>query len=272
MSPRLSIGIVVALLAGQSAGASEAVGPSGQTAESCVTSGCHAPLISGAAVHAPAAIDPCKDCHQPLEGDHRFRPLDDPVGPLCLSCHDDPARGRAQVHAPVSTGDCAVCHDPHSAAEPMLLWSEATELCTGCHSRVAEELTRPHIHGAVQDLGCTGCHDPHAAAQAALLPLAGNRFCDACHRAADSLAPEVDPGVFIRAELTRDYIERIPKVSLRTSNSGHPTIGHPVSGDEDPRGTGREFWCGSCHEVHGAYRSGLRTGSEQGFCAGCHWK
>ena len=265
MLPLLSIGIVVALLAGQTSGT--------KAAGACAASGCHAALVSGASVHVVAAVDACVICHKRLEGDHRFRALDRPVGPLCLSCHDDPADGRARVHAPVAAGGCDQCHDPHSAAEPFLLRLEMTELCTGCHFEVTEELARPYLHGALRDLGCPGCHDSHAAAESSLLPLAGNLFCDTCHRATDSRSPQVESGVFTYPELTAEYIGQIPKVSLRTSNSGHPTVGHPVNGDEDPRGTGRTFWCGSCHEAHGAYRSALRTGSpETGFCASCHSK
>jgi predicted CXXCH cytochrome family protein len=80
----------------------------------CVNSACHSGLVSGQAVHAPAAQGECRACHALVDpGEHTFEYVAADAG-LCYECHDQPT-DTMNAHGRVALGVCTACHNPHSA-------------------------------------------------------------------------------------------------------------------------------------------------------------
>lgn len=149
-------------------------------AASCVTANCHALLGKAAVVHAPVAEGDCAACHAATGKPHPgagSMALAAKGRELCLSCHNDPAKGLPFVHPPVADG-CTDCHAPHQGGNAKLLLQPGGALCLMCHDDV---MSGRKVHGPVAAGNCAICHTPHASANQGLLTLPGNEPCLACH-------------------------------------------------------------------------------------------
>lgn len=203
--------------------------------------GCHSRKDGGPYVHGAVLTGRCDGCHEPHSSD--FPKLARKADPraTCFSCHDGEVLSRKVVHPPFAEG-CAGCHAPHSAGAAMLLtMGRGDETCRACHPDVG---TKGKRHAALVRYGCTACHDPHAASSRALLPRETSALCVTCH-------PDERDGAHAMSGTGKE---------------------HPMSGGRDPRRTGREMSCTSCHDPHAAegptlLRSG---GTVAASCASCH--
>lgn len=175
---------------------------------------CHKELGENKCAHAPSVNWLCTNCHNGQTGvknSHnagRSKYLfPDPIGPVCLGCHNDSRIDRNRVewvdkryhHDPAESGRCNRCHNPHSSPNPVNLRKPTWELCVGCHADKAEgahvvntSFVRPkHPTRGVpdpsregHDLSCTSCHNPHASNKPYFLPdNRGNQMiCTMCHK------------------------------------------------------------------------------------------
>lgn len=143
----------------------------------CVTSQCHSAMGKGKFVHGPVAVGECSACHEPLNGKHKFKPVNDVAG-LCYQCHDKKDKMK-NVHPPVKEGMCTSCHDPHQSDFKFQLESEAPKLCFSCHN---ESMAKgKYVHGPVATGECAVCHDPHQSNFPRMLMADGNEVCYTCH-------------------------------------------------------------------------------------------
>lgn len=139
--------------------------------------------------HGPYAANQCYLCHQ-TSGSGGYRgfgkkeevksdvtvttgvsgKLVVPLPELCVGCHTDKTRARAEadglwLHGPVSTGVCTLCHGPHAGPEPYMLAKKAAEICRECH---AEGLIHNQaVHKDQPD--CLSCHNAHLGKDSHLL-------------------------------------------------------------------------------------------------------
>lgn len=146
----------------------------------CVTTDCHTVLGKAKVVHQPVAAGECETCHQAFGGAHPgagSMSLVTRGADLCLSCHEDPARGASFVHPPVAD-DCTACHSPHQSGHAKLLLQPGGKLCLMCHDAI---MAGKQVHGPVKAQNCAMCHDPHASNNPMLLVRSGNALCLACH-------------------------------------------------------------------------------------------
>ncbi len=90
-------------------------------AETCLSGGCHQPIVDYKFVHGPVAaeeagVQGCVSCHEPAgaactasaPGKFRFKTK---KNRLCLMCHD---RGTGTQHTR-ARGKCLSCHAPHGS-------------------------------------------------------------------------------------------------------------------------------------------------------------
>ncbi len=141
---------------------------------SCLAAGCHSDLSRGKVVHEVVAEESCDVCHENSANEHRFEMMD-PIGDVCLACHDDPADLGGYVHGPVAEGRCTACHDPHRSEHASLLREESPALCWQCHGRpqdrgdgrravlnIKKVLDEAEVVHEAVDYGCDSCHGAHA--------------------------------------------------------------------------------------------------------------
>jgi predicted CXXCH cytochrome family protein len=88
--------------------------------------------------HAPAARD-CQRCHAP-HASGQGTLLTQPVGSLCVECHDGKGASFARAHIgiPFTAMDCRNCHDPHASKDPKFFKEKlhapfAGRACEECH-------------------------------------------------------------------------------------------------------------------------------------------
>jgi predicted CXXCH cytochrome family protein len=105
-------------------------------------------------LHGPVAGDMCELCHDPHSSDYPGQILQ-PVNKLCLSCHEQVARG---IHV-IALGD-------------------------GSSHPIADKLD-PSDRGKGRELSCISCHNPHGG-KARYYYITGNdnkmELCQACHK------------------------------------------------------------------------------------------
>jgi predicted CXXCH cytochrome family protein len=147
------------------------------------------------------------------------------------------------------------------------------ELCAICHA----EKKNPILHGPYKAGQCLVCHDPHTGNFEGLIRVPPNALCLSCHGFAQ-------PGVEANAEtklvtlpggrtVTFEDYRQAPRVELdRSGTSGHPIMGHPLTG-QDPRQKDAKLSCLSCHDPHSSavpelLPAGLKTGLD--LCGECH--
>lgn len=195
----------------------------------------------------PALGMACTACHNP-HSSKNAKLLNSEPPDLCYNCHDRKKFEGKTVHPPVSGGMCTTCHNPHSTDTPRLLASEPPELCFNCHDKV--EFTKKNVHPPVAGGMCLTCHAPHASKYTTLTVKAVTGICITCHTEES-----------IRSGL---HVVR-----------GFRSVGHPVSGKEDPKRSGKRFSCASCHNPHSSdYNKLFRYKAQIPFelCINCHEK
>ncbi|MCL6480879.1 MAG: cytochrome c3 family protein [Firmicutes bacterium] len=169
----------------------------------------------------------------------------DPAG--CADCHAEKKEGK-QVHAAVEAG-CTSCHTVRSDETATLIALQAppAELCSTCHTTQTDVA----VHGPYRQGDCLLCHDPHVSEHPALARTTAQALCTACHLARRVEGATVP--LFGGREISAETFRTFPKIALdRTQRIGHPYIGHPVSGGEDPFRAGQPYSCLSCHAPHAA--------------------
>jgi predicted CXXCH cytochrome family protein len=189
----------------------------------------------------------------------------DPSG--CVDCHADKREGK-QVHAPAAA-DCTSCHTVSTENEVtrIALQAPIKELCLACHG----DQSGDRVHAPYQNGECALCHDPHTSEFAGLTRVAPNELCAACHlsrRIDGSMIP-----ILAGQEIPAVQFQKIPKIVLdRAGRTGHPYLGHPVTGGNDPFREGQPYSCLSCHEPHAASVPRLLRESwkELDVCEQCH--
>jgi predicted CXXCH cytochrome family protein len=155
------------------------------SAEACL--GCHKELarkMSGARrIHEPAEED-CLDCHDPHAGQVKALledVVDEDLGELCFTCHEDSIVDKEFKHGPAGLGACNMCHDPHASNRTSMLIADGLELCGSCHEELAELIdTAEHVHDPAED-DCTDCHDPHSGPYPNMLFAEKRQLCKECH-------------------------------------------------------------------------------------------
>jgi predicted CXXCH cytochrome family protein len=96
-------------------------------------------------------------------------------------CHSTLLKGQS-VHAVAES--CSTCHEstgtphPRKGETTFKLTQEPPDLCTTCHSEIAD---KRNVHFPVAQGLCTTCHDPHASKEPKLLKAEGQQVCLPCH-------------------------------------------------------------------------------------------
>jgi predicted CXXCH cytochrome family protein len=213
-------------------------------AASCSTSECHNNIIKNQFIHSPAEDGECMECHVKLSESqnstdtNKVHPT--AKGPefllksngeaLCLQCHESMAD--QFEHGPAASGACTTCHNPHGSNEKFYLLAPLQELCLGCHSDFANDMSKAvFIHSAITDLDCSSCHQPHSSGFANLLKGETSESCFECH----------------------DNIEEKYKRSLHK----HAPL---YSGSQ----------CANCHFAHYSNFPALLKWGENDTCLHCH--
>ncbi|MDT8421617.1 MAG: cytochrome c3 family protein [Desulfuromonadales bacterium] len=253
------------------------------SAETCVTSACHADLAEISEPHFPGWTDECTSCHDPVLDQHPVAgqqsfALISTEPELCSNCHDL-VFNKKHVHPPVADGSCSSCHSPHGyTAETSIKGDGLRNLCLMCHDGFEPELD--HIHGPVAVGACTVCHDPHQSDNPFRLLKPMPDLCLSCHETfAEGLnsAPVVHPPV-LEETCTSCHLphqsaqlfllkEKMPDLCVTC----HEEVGKSARGAKHKhRALQGEKGCGQCHSTHFSARKGLLPTSQKELCLDCH--
>ncbi len=226
---------------------------------------CHGQITGTSAVvetdkvHKPVYQIDCTACHNPHLGVRDKFLLEDPVT-LCGWCHGLLLRGVENVHGVFEEGTCYTCHLPHISDFRPLLKRPERQLCTSCHTEVAE-IPAGLVHGALKADRCTGCHNPHGTNTEFLLKESRDELCRGCH-----------------GEVLRDgdgaplrYLHG--PVGAGNCTACH-TLGHrhASAGDRFLRAEGSRV-CALCHETgpdHVPVRFRAKMEEVRNDCLACH--
>jgi predicted CXXCH cytochrome family protein len=72
-------------------------------------------------VHGPVQYGACIKCHHPHESPNPYMLRDNPIGKLCLRCHDGKRLLQGDIHSEIGEMDCSECHEPHGSQERFLM-------------------------------------------------------------------------------------------------------------------------------------------------------
>jgi DmsE family decaheme c-type cytochrome len=180
----------------------------------------------------------------------------------CLKCHSSFSlsnlsswAGGRHATAEIS---CFDCHKIHQGPRQKVSRGEIMNLCTGCHEKVAIEMSLPSHHPVPEGkIACTDCHDPHGTSQDFNLKGASVKaLCVRCH--ADKKGPFlVEHGT----TLTDDCL---------SCHNPHGSINSSMTTYSQP------FLCMQCHGGHHAPRRPILTSATPakkvffGVCTDCH--
>ena len=191
----------------------------------------------------------------------------------CLRCHPDKNEGKF-VHSAIAAG-CESCHQATSEGEKTTITPVATggDLCALCH----EVKKDPVLHGPYKTGQCLVCHDPHRSEFPHQARAEPNTLCMSCH-GVNQPDVKVNPAtktVTLLGSQTLDFDDyrQAMKIPLdRSGTSGHPIMGHPLTG-KDPRRKDAALTCLSCHTPHSSALEHLMPPNiklETGLCGQCH--
>ncbi|HEY6011457.1 MAG TPA: cytochrome c3 family protein [Nitrospirota bacterium] len=222
-------------------------------AEKCLK--CHKKLTTGKFKHKALDMG-CSACHSAINAGtvpHKktgaiARGLSSEQPDLCYGCHDQGMFSKKNVHAAVSMG-CTSCHNPHSSGNEKLLMSKPPMLCFSCHDKTG--FTGKIAHQPVASGDCMICHSPHATDDISLLLNKPAALCLQCH-------PNAGHG--------RHSPRQLPVSEQAEGKTQEPELKDPLRPD-------RPFYCGSCHNPHGADVPSLlrfNAKSSKEFCLHCH--
>lgn len=261
---------------------------------------CHESLIKEKVIHQAIHMG-CTICHSAMDAGeipHKIknkaaRGLSSEQPELCYACHDKAKFTNKTVHAAISMG-CTVCHNPHSSKNAKLLLSGQPDLCYTCHDKT--KFNGKFMHAPVVIGLCMDCHAPHRSENEKLLlkqlpdlcytchdvsgfnkknvhmPVAGG-MCLSCHNPHAS-----ENEILFRQEpvdVCFDCHEDI-KYQPHVVSGGHPIgIAKKDRKIDDPLRTGKQFYCGSCHNPHSSdavklFRYKVKGAFE--LCLKCHNK
>ena len=225
--------------------------------------------------HDPYAKNQCEKCHAAAKDD-KVVLAEGGQRALCYNCHD---KKKAQVEqsstkhpVPYLTETCTDCHDPHASRYPSLLRQSEANTCATCHEKSA----LPVQHGPYMRGQCTSCHDPHGANEPKLLRASENNICRSCHVLGQSGVKVKDDKVQLpwNAVIAKADYDLAPKLGLDANgDTGHPVVGHPISGPNIHAADKAPLGCSSCHQGHSSKTSGLLPASATDsiqLCEQCH--
>lgn len=190
----------------------------------------------------------------------------------CTDCHTDKSEGK-YVHSALAMG-CNTCHEIETKDEAtsIKLTAPPAELCTTCH-----ELEKNTVmHGPYKNGQCLACHDPHSSNFPAHTRAETNTLCFSCHSVNQPgvSVKEGDVTVLGGQTIPLDEYRQAKKLGLdRSGKSGHPIMGHPIEGRDDPRKKGTPLSCLSCHVQHSSAIPALMPAevkSDIELCTKCH--
>lgn len=221
----------------------------------------------------------------------------------CVECHGEwyaRKKEKPENHPIFTEERCEYCHDRHGPGNQLVLKSEDSALCLGCHDQTEDELEEKILHHPFECGVCWDCHDPHASNERDLLRDKHKDLCLACHRelgekmkdqqlhwpAQDDCAACHVPHGSHFSGLLRGSFEQLcdgchqgASVSYRDTHHGIPTSATGCLNCHDPHGSKTtdlllEFVHepvrrGACSECHMAGEQ-VREGNES--CPGCHAK
>ncbi len=143
---------------------------------------CHDPMDDKEFVHDPIQKGECLTCHDAHTSPNLYLVKENPVGKLCLDCHDLEIPKDNFVHGAVSDGDCQGCHNPHQANNKSFIANTKLDrLCKKCHKSFRKELKKEHVHDPFKKKSCFDCHNPHSSKEEHLSDLKPKDLCLSCH-------------------------------------------------------------------------------------------
>lgn len=210
-----------------------------------------------ASVHRPFLLQNCTNCHT-AHGTGKTRKkskLKDPLGRLCLSCHQKIAQKTNAVasHFPVKQGGCLECHNPHASKYVRLLKRPVPTVCQVCHRQVRERLAR-RVHFPFEKGHCLDCHDPHGSNYKGMTREALKDLCIICHKK-------------IATELTRVFVHLPVRESCTACHGPHAEDWPPLLKLEQTS---------LCYSCHSRIRSDFILASRHPVpdrlsCTSCHF-
>jgi predicted CXXCH cytochrome family protein len=143
---------------------------------------CHDPKDEKEFVHDPISKGDCLTCHDIHNSPNLYLVKEDPVGGLCLDCHDLEIPEGDLVHGAVSDGDCVGCHNPHQADNASFMKSSKLDrLCRSCHKPIRKQLKMAVVHDPFKKKDCFECHNAHSSKEAHLSDFKLQDLCYSCH-------------------------------------------------------------------------------------------
>jgi predicted CXXCH cytochrome family protein len=239
------------------------------------------PKLMARFTHPPFADKSCEMCHAPAK-DGKVVLTQADAKSLCVTCHDAQAKkiDTAKVpHPGAQAGDCLDCHNPHASPQPGLPKTDAVSICLGCHADVAEAGKKKVHHQPVFEQGCATCHEAHGGDNPKLLRVNGNDLCMECHGPVNNSKPtDSEDTVTIfngTVRMPRKYALLTMHLPIKYG-SGHPTEGHPVADQMDPKDSSKvriKINCMTCHQPHASAQPDLLVkdqANNMAFCDSCH--
>ena len=218
------------------------------------------------------------------QGKNKFKLKPGGQGKICLNCHvmfTEKLKSRF-IHTPVKSGECSGCHNPHTSSYGKLLASDASKICTTCHSAMVSKQA-VSSHQVVIEGNCMKCHDPHASDNKAQLLKSGNELCFGCHKEKGDAAANVkfkhspvekgctnchNPHGSDKAKFL--LLDSVPSLCLKCHKTDGPAflkqhMNYPMA----------KAKCTSCHNAHGSNTGGMLYDSvhkpvANHMCNQCH--
>ena len=141
-----------------------------------------------------------------------------------------------------------------------------------------ERKTMRFLHQPAFQDGCYICHTPHGSDNPTLLRTADiDQLCLTCH-AANAAGKLSADGTTItlfngKVELPAHYLDSVRRIQVNAQGIGHPQVGHPTRGVNDPSNPGHKMSCISCHDPHASNHSKRMFRLAKGttvLCVKCH--
>ncbi|MBK3515880.1 cytochrome c3 family protein [Carboxylicivirga marina] len=233
---------------------------------------CHEENNTHTNVHYPVQEGECNTCHDVHSANHASLLIDNPVGNVCVMCHDLELSNKSVQHYPAAEGECSTCHDPHSSDETYFLKQTPSKLCFECHD--ADMMNKTNQHYPAAEGECSTCHNPHASNESYLLQQSPTTLCADCHdlEMADKASQHypaaegecsmchdphaADQPFFLKQEKKNLCFECHDDIKQQNDLA---VIHYPFDDD-----------CGNCHQPHASEQAALLTANVPALCLNCH--
>ena len=238
------------------------------------------PKLMQTFLHNPFENKMCDSCHAEAK-DGKVVLTNADSRALCLTCHDEQGKKieSAKVQHPGAQGECIACHNPHGGKTPGFIQPNPVSACVTCHSEQSDQMKKAHLHPPAFETSCAVCHEPHGSDNAKLLRALGNDLCTECHGPTNNFKPGESADMVTifggKVMLPKKYTLQTMHLPIKYG-SGHPTAGHPVADQMDPKNTGKvlhKINCLSCHQPHASTQPDLLVkdqANNMAFCDNCH--